>query len=180
MTAGREDANGQGDAGETHALAATATATVRILLLPSHRCDEKGAAVEYVMVEELHLPPRAVHPPLRLQGWTAQPSAHTCLGRLALSSHWADVHFAQGAYLVSVLHALKYPTTSVNGVLLGTFEKDGTVQVKQALPLLHSHLALAPMMDAGARMSCSARDALTQFFVRDCHSRILMSFSCRK
>ena len=64
---------------------------------------------------------------------------------------------------MSILHALKYPTTSVNGVLLGTFEKDGTVQVKQALPLLHSHLALAPMMDAGLRLSCSARGALTQF-----------------
>jgi len=49
---------------------------------------------------------------------------------------------------VSVLHALKYPANSVNGVLLGCFDKDGTVQVQRALPLLHSHLALAPMMDA--------------------------------
>ena len=57
----------------------------------------------------------------------------------------------QGAYLVSVLHALKYPASSVNGVLLGTFDQDGTVQVQQALPLLHSSLALAPMMDAGER-----------------------------
>lgn len=54
----------------------------------------------------------------------------------------------QGAYLVSLLHALKYPANTVNGVLLGSFEKDGTVQVSQALPLLHSHVALAPMMDA--------------------------------
>ena len=65
---------------------------------------------------------------------------------------------AQGAYLVSVLHALKYPANSVNGVLLGRFDKDGTVQVQRALPLLHSHLALAPMMDAGTgahRRACS-------------------------
>merc|ERR1712205_181968 len=59
-----------------------------------------------------------------------------------------SVKVAQGAYLVSVLHALKYPANSVNGVLLGCFDKDGTVQVQRALPLLHSHLALAPMMDA--------------------------------
>ena len=45
------------------------------------------------------------------------------------------------------------PQWAVNGVLLGTFDKDGTVQVKQALPLLHSHLALAPMMDAGAQLA---------------------------
>jgi hypothetical protein len=66
--------------------------------------------------------------------------------------------WAQGAYLVSVLHALKYPANSVNGVLLGCFDKDGTVQVQRALPLLHSHLALAPMMDAGTgvhRRGCS-------------------------
>jgi len=50
---------------------------------------------------------------------------------------------------VSVLHALKYPANSVNGVLLGSFDKDGTVHVARALPLLHSHIALAPMMDAG-------------------------------
>ena len=57
----------------------------------------------------------------------------------------------QDAYLVAVLHSLKYPANSVNGVLLGSCGSDGAVQVQQALPLLHSHLALAPMMDAGSR-----------------------------
>ena len=54
----------------------------------------------------------------------------------------------QASYLVPILHALKYPANSVNGVLLGKFDNSG-IQVIQALPLLHAHLALAPMMDAG-------------------------------
>mmetsp|Transcript_9563 Transcript_9563/g.23320 ORF Transcript_9563/g.23320 Transcript_9563/m.23320 type:complete len:208 (+) Transcript_9563:22-645(+) len=58
------------------------------------------------------------------------------------------ISVSEAAYLTAVLHALKYPAHAVNGVLLGSFA-DGGVRVEQAVPLLHSDLALAPMMEAG-------------------------------
>mmetsp|Transcript_29201 Transcript_29201/g.57125 ORF Transcript_29201/g.57125 Transcript_29201/m.57125 type:complete len:232 (+) Transcript_29201:89-784(+) len=61
------------------------------------------------------------------------------------------IHVGQVPYFMSVMHALKHPSSSVNGVLLGHAGKkaDGTVElhVTEAVPLLHSHLALAPAMD---------------------------------
>mmetsp|Transcript_46661 Transcript_46661/g.113622 ORF Transcript_46661/g.113622 Transcript_46661/m.113622 type:complete len:230 (+) Transcript_46661:21-710(+) len=56
------------------------------------------------------------------------------------------------AYLVAIMHSLKFPGASVNGVLLGTADMQGdslTVRVCEAVPLLHSHMSLAPALDAG-------------------------------
>jgi hypothetical protein len=57
----------------------------------------------------------------------------------------------QAAYIKPLLHSLKYPASSVNGVLLGGFSRgQGSVKISviEAIPLLHAHIALSPMMDA--------------------------------
>ena len=51
------------------------------------------------------------------------------------------------AYCVLFLHACKHPFKAVNGLLLGT-ANDGGVTVTKALPLFHSTLSLAPMLEA--------------------------------
>ena len=57
----------------------------------------------------------------------------------------------QVAYLTPLLHSLKYPAASVNGVLLGKSARSNDsvkITVVEAIPLLHAHIALSPMMDA--------------------------------
>jgi len=54
------------------------------------------------------------------------------------------------AYVKPILHAAKYPHCAVNGVLLAelTKNKDGkVVKLVDAVPLFHSSLTLAPMME---------------------------------
>ena len=65
------------------------------------------------------------------------------------------------AVLKILLHSAKYPSSSVNGLLLGTSSADApsqasessthvgqlTVHVTDAIPLLHSFLTLAPSME---------------------------------
>ncbi|EKX38982.1 hypothetical protein GUITHDRAFT_154532 [Guillardia theta CCMP2712] len=51
------------------------------------------------------------------------------------------------AYLFPMLHALKYSQYAVNGVLLGT-SKQESVEIVQAIPLMHRDLCLSPMLDA--------------------------------
>ena len=64
----------------------------------------------------------------------------------------------QGAALKILLHAAKFPSAAVNGVLLGTVSapqgdsaadapSSGAVTVVDAIPLFHSFLALAPMLE---------------------------------
>ena len=54
----------------------------------------------------------------------------------------------QTALLKILLHAAKYPAAAVNGVLLGRIPSDGrTVEVVDAIPLLHSFLTLAPSLE---------------------------------
>lgn len=49
-------------------------------------------------------------------------------------------------YLKAILHAFKYPTQSVNGVLLGT-KNDSVIEIKEAVPLLHTRLSLLPLLE---------------------------------
>ena len=54
----------------------------------------------------------------------------------------------QKALLKVLLHAAKYPAASVNGILLGFTASDRkTVEVVDAIPLLHSFLTLAPALE---------------------------------
>jgi ER membrane protein complex subunit 8/9 len=61
-------------------------------------------------------------------------------------------HLADLAYAKLILHALKYPHQSVNGVLLGSSSAPDTVQVVDAVPLQHHWTSLSPMMEIGLGM----------------------------
>lgn len=51
------------------------------------------------------------------------------------------------AYITLFMHACKFPSRTVNGLLLGSVS-DGGVSVQKALPLFHTPLGLAPMLEA--------------------------------
>ena len=54
----------------------------------------------------------------------------------------------QNALLKILLHSAKYPAAAVNGVLLGKGSSDKkTVEIVDAIPLLHSFLTLAPALE---------------------------------
>ncbi|KAI0052215.1 UPF0172-domain-containing protein [Auriscalpium vulgare] len=54
------------------------------------------------------------------------------------------------AYSKLIVHALKHPHAAVNGVLLGTAQPGGkTVDIVDAVPLLHHWVNLSPMMELG-------------------------------
>ena len=59
---------------------------------------------------------------------------------------------AHEAYCVLFLHACKHPFKAVNGLLLGTSDDSG-VRATKALPLFHSTLALAPMLEAALMLA---------------------------
>ncbi|KAJ3712945.1 hypothetical protein C8R42DRAFT_594049 [Lentinula raphanica] len=54
----------------------------------------------------------------------------------------------QQAYLKTFFHAAKHPHLQVNGVLLGK-KVSGTVEIIDAVPLLHHWTSLSPMMEIG-------------------------------
>ncbi|XP_057450461.1 ER membrane protein complex subunit 8/9 homolog isoform X1 [Lotus japonicus] len=56
---------------------------------------------------------------------------------------------AQKAYIKLVLHSLKHPTSAVNGILIGrvSASNDTTVEIVDAVPLFHSHIALLPQLE---------------------------------
>jgi hypothetical protein len=58
-----------------------------------------------------------------------------------------SITLSPDSYTVLFLHACKYPHRSVNGLLLGSVS-GGSVSVSEALPLFHSPLGLAPMLEA--------------------------------
>lgn len=63
-----------------------------------------------------------------------------------------SIELSAEAYCVAFLHACKHPTKAVNGLLLGSAGAGGTKVVK-ALPLFHSSLALAPMLEAALMLA---------------------------
>ncbi|ORZ07632.1 hypothetical protein BCR42DRAFT_425901 [Absidia repens] len=50
-------------------------------------------------------------------------------------------------YALPLLHASKYPSSQVCGLLLGTMEKDKIATVVTAVPLFHHWTTLTPMLD---------------------------------
>ena len=59
------------------------------------------------------------------------------------------------AYSKIVLHCCKYPNVAVNGVVIGSIAKDTqTVQVQDAIPLFHSGIGLAPMLEVSLTQVC--------------------------
>jgi hypothetical protein len=53
------------------------------------------------------------------------------------------------AYAKIILHALKHPHQTVNGVLLGSPPSSGCVIIVDAVPLQHHWTNLSPMMEVG-------------------------------
>lgn len=49
------------------------------------------------------------------------------------------------AYVKMYLHCCLFPRCSINGLLLSSGPADGAVYVTDCVPLLHSHLPLAPI-----------------------------------
>ncbi|XP_061122015.1 ER membrane protein complex subunit 9 [Syngnathus typhle] len=56
-----------------------------------------------------------------------------------------EVELSCRAYVKMYLHACLFPRCSVNGVLLSSTSAGGAVCVTDCVPLLHSHLSLAPV-----------------------------------
>ena len=71
----------------------------------------------------------------------------------------ASIELAPPAYGVLFMHCARYPHRTVNGLLLGSIDGE-TVRVREAMPLMHSSLALAPMQEAALLLAdeyCSAK-----------------------
>ena len=73
----------------------------------------------------------------------------------------SSCELAPSAYAVLFMHCTKYPHRTLNGLLLGAEKPGGGVSVREALPLFHSSLALAPMLEAALLLAdeyCAAKD----------------------
>jgi len=71
----------------------------------------------------------------------------------------ADVELSRKAYVKSLLHAVKYPHCAVNGLLLSERQKhrdSKILKIIDAVPLFHSSLTLAPMMEVALTMVCTS------------------------
>ena len=67
----------------------------------------------------------------------------------------ADVLLSPKAYAKPLLHAAKYPHCAVNGLLLSEYQKhrdSKVLKIADAIPLFHSSLTLAPMMEVALTM----------------------------
>ncbi|CAL8319308.1 unnamed protein product [Boreogadus saida] len=56
-----------------------------------------------------------------------------------------EIELSCRAYVKMHLHACLFPRCSVNGLLLSSGAPGGAVCVTDCVPLLHSHLSLAPI-----------------------------------
>ncbi|KAH6912876.1 hypothetical protein BKA70DRAFT_1265342 [Coprinopsis sp. MPI-PUGE-AT-0042] len=61
----------------------------------------------------------------------------------------AAITFSSQAYVKVYFHAAKHPHQTINGVLVGKQSSDGTIEVQDAIPLLHHWTNLSPMMEIG-------------------------------
>jgi Uncharacterised protein family (UPF0172) len=93
----------------------------------------------------------------------------------------------QTALLKIILHALKYPTTGVNGILLGEHRSSGasgsgsgeapnTVHVYDCIPVCHSHITLTPLLEIA--LAQVLRATSTPCYMPSCLS--LRLFLCHK
>ena len=65
------------------------------------------------------------------------------------------------AYSKIVLHCCKYRNVAVNGVVIGSISKETqTVQVQDAIPLFHSGIGLAPMLEVSLTQVCKLIEVL--------------------
>ncbi|KDR82376.1 hypothetical protein GALMADRAFT_237654 [Galerina marginata CBS 339.88] len=64
------------------------------------------------------------------------------------------------AYYKVFFHAAKHPHQPVNGVLLGTQDSAGAVDIQDAVPLLHHWTSLSPMMEIGLDLATQHAESL--------------------
>lgn len=69
---------------------------------------------------------------------TSLPSSNYLMAQYSVSPR---------AYALALLHAAKYPDAQVCGLLLGSLDKDGEVNVTTGLPLFHHWASLTPMLE---------------------------------
>jgi hypothetical protein len=55
----------------------------------------------------------------------------------------------QVAFLKVLAHAAKFPSNSINGILLGSCAEGGNVEIHDAVPLCHTTISLAPALEIG-------------------------------
>jgi len=79
-----------------------------------------------------------------LAGGAWLPARSACEQAFGMSS---TISLSPEAFGVLFMHACKHPHRTINGLLLGS-AADSAVSVSEALPLFHSSLALAPMLEA--------------------------------
>lgn len=81
--------------------------------------------------------------------WISVRSQLYSVAALAMAiSKPATIALKADAYTVLFLHCCRYPTRSLNGLLLGSAAADGSVSVEKTLPLFHTQISLAPMLEA--------------------------------
>ncbi|KAF5391218.1 hypothetical protein D9757_003055 [Collybiopsis confluens] len=75
------------------------------------------------------------------------------------TSIMADYTLGPAVYLKIFFHAAKHPHTQVNGVLLGR-KTANTVEIIDAIPLLHHWTSLSPMMEIGLDLAGKHAESL--------------------
>ena len=99
------------------------------------------------------LPPRRsqipMHPPLRTSIYS-NPTViqSSSVGQIRFMSS-PSFQLADIAYTKIILHTLKHPHQTVNGVLLGVPAAGRTIDIVDTVPLQHHWTNLSPMMEAG-------------------------------
>ncbi|KIK63986.1 hypothetical protein GYMLUDRAFT_221170 [Collybiopsis luxurians FD-317 M1] len=64
------------------------------------------------------------------------------------------------AYIKILFHVSKHPHLQVNGVLLGKKTSNSTVEIVDAIPLLHHWTSLSPMMEIGLDLAGNHAESL--------------------
>nr|CAG4650437.1 EOG090X0C9C [Sida crystallina] len=73
----------------------------------------------------------------------------------------SSCELSKSAYTKIILHALKYPHTEINGLLLANEgSNQSTLKIVDAIPLFHHNLGLAPMLEVALmQVDCYCRSA---------------------
>jgi hypothetical protein len=114
----------------------------------------------------------------KVPGRAPRPGIPSRSGFIGISS--PNYHLEDLAYAKLILHALKYPHQTVNGVLLGHPPSSGIVVIVDAVPLQHHWTNLSPMMEVGLGMVRSTFFSRPFFSSTSAESRMVCTLcGCR-
>lgn len=82
---------------------------------------------------------------------------------------------SSSAYSIPILHAARYPSNTVLGLLIGT-SSSGSIVVEDAIPLVHRYTSLSPTTELGidlvrARVSKEGKAIVGVYVAHDGDSR---------